>query len=517
MAGVLVKVGRLQVATPESLALAIRQPTVAQDAVDERIGAQVQPLVAAAIADDDTVVQAAADAVDAKVDELEIVQFSDPAIPREVVLQATLSTGEVLDEATLDEADGLLEGRFGGTKYLPRLRTEQVSLSTTETVESAAVFNAAAGTQIVDNEGNAWWAEDRVDENGLIPAETLAAWKTRGGFGTGLSGQLDIVLVLGQSNATQRSSVPVPLFESDPTVHQWSGAWNIAGGTPWLGSGFAAGLRHRNPARAVGIVRCSAGSTGFSSLGAANGHWNHGQTGTGPDLATQAVLTAQAALAAAPSGSRIVAVLWSQGEQDRGMTAVAYQAKLDELIGWVRAQLSLPELPWIISSMTPNLQFGAGAAPGGPAIEAVLEDTPRRVRHTAHTVGLRDMSEATESWTGIHWTPAGQHERGQEWAHLPLTRALLNRADAEPATPRNLAVTRSGDTVTITWEHPASGLVQFILETSTDEGTTWTPQTLTAPITRKHTMSVAPGIPVWARITAECISGTSITSLEVHA
>ena len=58
--GVIVPVGRLQVATPETMALAIRGNTAATDAVDERI----ELVAAEIIADDPTIVAAAEAAVD---------------------------------------------------------------------------------------------------------------------------------------------------------------------------------------------------------------------------------------------------------------------------------------------------------------------------------------------------------------------------------------------------------------------------------------------------------------------
>lgn len=59
--GVIVPVGRLQVATPETMAVAVRGNTVATDAVDERI----ELIAADIIADDPTIIAAAEAAVEA--------------------------------------------------------------------------------------------------------------------------------------------------------------------------------------------------------------------------------------------------------------------------------------------------------------------------------------------------------------------------------------------------------------------------------------------------------------------
>lgn len=70
MAQGMIPVGRLQVATPKSMALAIRQQTEAQAAVDERI----QDVAADIIASDETVVQAAADAAAAEIAARDLVE-----------------------------------------------------------------------------------------------------------------------------------------------------------------------------------------------------------------------------------------------------------------------------------------------------------------------------------------------------------------------------------------------------------------------------------------------------------
>lgn len=80
MAGRMVPVGRLQVATPASMALAIRQGTEAQDAVDER----VEPIAIRVVARSPTVVEAAATAattaIGDKIAGLDLVETKDDRV-----------------------------------------------------------------------------------------------------------------------------------------------------------------------------------------------------------------------------------------------------------------------------------------------------------------------------------------------------------------------------------------------------------------------------------------------------
>lgn len=72
MAARMVFVGRLQVATPSSMALAIRQSTEVQKAVDERIA----PVAAAVVAQNETIVVAAAAAVQTELSQRRVAQYA---------------------------------------------------------------------------------------------------------------------------------------------------------------------------------------------------------------------------------------------------------------------------------------------------------------------------------------------------------------------------------------------------------------------------------------------------------
>ncbi|MBN9210703.1 MAG: hypothetical protein J0I95_04205 [Microbacterium sp.] len=95
MAGQMVPIGRLLVATPASMALAIRQDTEARDAVDERVA----PIAADIIASDGTVITAAAAAVGTALAAEDVLTGPDPRV-LQVIRAAGWSHG-VVDPTTL--------------------------------------------------------------------------------------------------------------------------------------------------------------------------------------------------------------------------------------------------------------------------------------------------------------------------------------------------------------------------------------------------------------------------------
>ncbi|QLF84839.1 minor tail protein [Gordonia phage BBQValindra] len=455
--------------------------------------------------------EAVADAVTADIAGRDLVQRADPGIP----VAKALSVEYLM--ALLGTRDELVW-----------------AIKQDGTVEISIAKIAGGRVQNVPAEGLSWVAEidasGRIpevclDNAGQVPAWVLARWATRMGL-TGSdpavsSWPLDIVVVAGQSNATQRSTLSATVEPSTDSVVEWNGSTFVsAAGVPWLGSGFArdyAAMHGRPRRRRVAIVKAALGSTGFSSLDP--GTWDRTvTTGATAYLYPEMIAKAQAALAAAPAGSQIVAMLWSQGEQDRTIAATTYQAKLDDLIAQTRIDLGIPDLPVIVGSVSPDwikyLESQSSPDYRGAAINNILEDTPRRLARTAFVPGPASMSEPE---TGIHWTPQGQALRGIAMARVGLDTALLNLATSAPMPPQNLRVTRSGTEVVVEWDHPVTRITSYTIQVSTDLGAVWTAMTLDRPTAHKVTGSVAVGTPVWVRGTGTNEVGTSMLSREVHA
>ena len=486
--------------------------------------ASVAALIVEALADHATVVAAAAaaapTAVAAEIAGRDLVERSDPGIPR---VGEPVST-DFKQIWTGPNGEFIRGDRVDGSVEISRAILRAVQI--------------AGGTiQAVDAEGLLWvpylgppGPEDRIPEicldlSGQVPQWALERWKTRMGLGA-LNGPLDIVILAGQSNATQLSAATSVFEPAVQDVLEWNGTtFAELSGVPWLGSGFArryAELHGRPEHRGVAVVKAAMGSTGFVGD---DPTWDRTKTGAAANLYDQMIAKAQAALAAAPAGSRIVAVLWSQGENDRYTGLAAYQGKLDDLIAQTRTDLGIADLPFVISSLTPEIiRYGLSTSDtGAQAINVILEDTPRRLKNTSFVFGPEGMADPKAGENGMHWSSLGQTLRGKWMAEHGYDQARLNidpTTTAQLLPPERLRISRSGGAAVIEWDSPTGRVTSFILETCTDGvGTTWSAETLANPLTHTHTKSVSAATPLWARIkSSNSESGfTSLTSKEVHA
>lgn len=423
---------------------------------------------------------------------------------------------------TLDTAGNLVEATDqDGIKVLPRVR-----------IASTKVEEIAVGPEnpwlkgSVDTAGNL--AEDTLDLSGKVPAAILTAWKTR--MGTVNADPIDILIVAGQSNATERSSLPVSVADTDPRILRWNQSSGLmeqvsASAVEWIGSGFAREYVKNVPNRRVLIVPAALGSTGFTTTSvtppaagytyvSGGGTWDRNLTADPVNLPAQLITKTQGALAAAGSGARIVGMLWSQGESDRGaMTQAAYAAAVDDLFSYVRTTLALPTLPIVIGSMTPETIWDGGSTTQD--IHKAILDTPRRVVNTSYVWGPPNMVEYLNS--RVHWSPQGQAQRARVMATDGLYRARLNVTAANPVQPQNLRITRSGTAVSINWDAPPARVTAYALEMSTDSGTTWVAQTLVGPIITEHQATATATLPVWVRAKSTNEVGTSDWTREAKA
>ncbi|MHA3021543.1 sialate O-acetylesterase [Mycobacterium sp. BMJ-28] len=231
-----------------------------------------------------------------------------------------------------------------------------------------------------------------------------------------------VVPILGQSNAF---GMGLPLDpdgadKPDPRVHQWAGS-GPSKNTAILG---VDPLLHETPSRRVGfgvtfgkslaaaterpvlLVPCARGDTSFHPK---NGYtWDIADTKTRRNLYREAVASIDAALSRYP-GSTVAVVLWHQGESDVPLlSGPEYQRKVDALFGDLRARYG-SALPIILGGMVPEEMEHSGKdyAP----INAVHEDTPRRIPRTAFVPGHRD---AFNSAADRHYNAAGLRAMGAD-------------------------------------------------------------------------------------------------------
>ena len=347
--------------------------------------------------------------------------------------------------------------------------------------------------------------------------------------------ELDIVVAAGQSNATAAHSLPDTVEDEDidPRIHQWNGSAIVpmrpAPSHQNIGTAFAQEyVKQLKPDRGVLVVNCGRGTSGFSTVSVSRippegpkylyhvnprvGTWDPALgRAFGINHYNEMIAGVQTALGAAPSGSRIIAVLWSAGEADYPMTRSEYEAKLDDMIGAARAAWHSPTLRWLIGSQNPDWLDAQG--PERHAIEAALADTPRRVERTAYCWGPENLPEPGVT---VHWSPQGQRTRGRIFLR-GWELARLNVTGAAPQPPQNPRAWRSGTAVYVTWEHPPSRFDSFTLEYRVNGGA-WTELVLAEGSARAAVISdVEPKDAVGIRLRTTNSLGDSVNTREICA
>jgi hypothetical protein len=157
--------------------------------------------------------------------------------------------------------------------------------------------------------------------------------------------------------------------------------------------------------RAVLLIPGARGDTAFSPK---NGYtWDVDNTTTRTNLYHRAISAIDAAIAAYP-GSTVVVALWHQGESDVPlMAASVYQKKLDRLIDDIRARYG-QDLPFLLGQMVPEELEQSHK--DYSAISAVHIDTPNRRSRAAFIDGPVGYINGGED---RHYNAAGQRELGR--------------------------------------------------------------------------------------------------------
>lgn len=476
--------------TEAALALVLRAEKAAQDAKNV-VG--------------ETVGQAAQAAVEAEVRNKDIVVAGDVGIPSEGQIRG-------YDEAVLNHVGRLARGlKTDGTNHLPRILTERI-----ETPDSFTEHTDIPGYLKVSVNGAGQMAADAILSDGTRPQWAIDLDAKRMNIKT--EAPIHLLVVAGQSNATKRgpeTEATNATAYDDERVLRWShgsGAIITETGTNWLGSGFARQWIKDNPTKRILIVEAAVGSTGFwgtsirptpAGYSETSGTWDRMLTAD-PNNFPTLLLRDRVATAAAAAKELTgveppkIAMLWSQGENDTGHAA-EYAAKMDDLFTWTRNMWGLPNLPILVTSMTPATIRRTN---GATTLDLAQQDTPRRLTLTAYHRGPEGLEENTANRT--HYLPIAQERRGADMASRVLPRALRNKAAATPAMavvpPENVEVNRFGSNVQISWEHPPCQLTAIVLETSTDSGATWSTHSLPVPAAIEHETTAPAAMPLWVRL-----------------
>lgn len=215
-----------------------------------------------------------------------------------------------------------------------------------------------------------------------------------------------IFLLIGQSNMAGRGK---PLTAEDTTPHARVVVFNkdrnwVPAADPLhfdkppvvgvgLGLTFAKTLAEADPTITIGLVPAAFGGSPISDWSREGKHY------------VAAIARAKAALAS----GKLAGILWHQGESDSSTTekAAVYQAKLDRLVADLRADLSAPDVPFIVGTLADSAK-GVGA----PTINQALRSLPERVEHT----GCALAEGLTMSKDNIHFDAKSYREFGRRYA-----------------------------------------------------------------------------------------------------
>lgn len=505
----------------ETVAAALVGPAAAAAVEDADIPGQVAGAVAASPAVVDAAAVAAHAAVAAEVAEGGLVATDDPRLGQE-------APPSKLVEVWTDSAGRMAVGvRDSGVVEVPVLSSEQASVAGVVTAEEAQRLLRVS----VDSEGR--MAEDAIGPDGRVPSWVLSAWKSRMSTLVGDLPPMDIWIGAGQSNMTAPDPLPAGVERApyDPRLYAWSNDWGQIVQMATTPSGALTDtvvmewarihLGKVEEQRGLLVLQCAVGGTGFTSTSldpapsgyytASGGTWDRTLTTDPKNLYAQMIARAQAALAAAPAGSRIAGFLWSQGEGDQGLTEEAYTARLLDLITQARTDLSSATAPVIVGSLNPNF---VAATPSAVQIEHALESMPAHAPRVAFAPGVPDLSMSGQL---IHWSAQGQQARATLFEEA-WERARWNVGGVKPQPPQHLTAHRAGGALIIDWEHPPSPATAFDVQYRIDDDD-WVPLTLATALARhaEVALGLTPAQTACVRARTTNTTGTSDWTLEVLA
>lgn len=231
---------------------------------------------------------------------------------------------------------------------------------------------------------------------------------------------LDLFLLIGQSNMKGRGFMPEQP-KNDPRIvmmHMKTDGWYLARhplhltGDPetfkghdnaGVGAGlaFAEEVAGKNSSARIGLLPCAVGGSAISL-------W-----GTNGKLYVEAIRRAKLAMEQAPKGkTRIRGALWLQGEADARLGKIeSYPAALSDLVDRLRADLGVPDLPFIactIGEMKPDSETSLKSR-----MNEILLDLPNQRPNTA-CVDARDLKGHIGD--SVHFDTASQEEIGHRFA-----------------------------------------------------------------------------------------------------
>jgi hypothetical protein len=430
--------------------------------VNQQIAAaDIAGQVAAAVADDATVINAAAAAVDAEITGRDLVETDDPRLP---------------DSETTSEVHWGLRDNVGRVQLSARTDGRiDIPLPTLGGMNAIGKFSPnryIKGT--LDSAGRV--AEDALTADGLVPDWVLQRWSSRMTSGLANTYTDWIIVCGGQSNMAGSAPTVSGIYDSDSRLVQYNAEFNQldpvpdSAGALWATLGRA--MVERAPANVrIIVVKSAAGSTGFTT--SAFGTWDRTNTEDEPNLYVEMVDGIAGARSLSPD-AKIVGFFWSQGESDSGaLTQSEYSDKFVDLVTDLRSQVDDAELPVVVGSMEP---LYATTSSGRIAVQKALTDIPRLLTRAAFVFGPKDIGRSDQDST-IHYNTAHLMERARLMV-AGLFRARWNQSASVAVPPQNLRLSRSGTVLTASWDAPNCRHTAFTVEVTVNAGSSWAAMTL---------------------------------------
>jgi hypothetical protein len=226
--------------------------------------------------------------------------------------------------------------------------------------------------------------------------------------------KLRIYLMMGQSNMAGRGAVE----KEDKTPHprvlmfETNGVWMPAvepvtkddnkthGVGPALA--FAKAMAEKDSSVTIGLVATAEGGTPLK-------RWEKGA-----DLYARAIHRAKLAM----KDGVLAGVIWHQGESNTGDKDRSdnYGERLAKMIGNLRADLGVPDLPFVVGELGEFLTNRKRQAPLARANEVnqALRDLPQHVSHT----GFVSAHGLTDKGDELHFDSKSQREFGRRYADV---------------------------------------------------------------------------------------------------
>lgn len=210
----------------------------------------------------------------------------------------------------------------------------------------------------------------------------------------------------------------------------------------------------------------------------------------------------------------LVGLFWHQGESNSDWGTVdgyateisEYTTRMDAIFADFRTHVGDADLPVVVGGMAPEV-----IATHTYTVASAHIDTPKRVVRTGYADGpVNGIGYDTD----LH----NKRESTTELGHRMLAardRALLNSTDSEPLPPQSVSAIIVNGTLTVTWSQPNCRYTGFVPEYSSNNGSTWTAITHTTVDTTATKTSLT--APVMVRVKTVNNVGTSRPTAPVYA